>query len=129
MTDIWIRNGILGSKAIDNSIIGVAVGAPSRIQLTKRNATFGVDLGRNEHSGVATNITMYNNYTREEGCRMDYVVKSGRAPKEAQKVLPSYHGVARNTSSVFPRPSNDGPLLVPIDSQFQSRPNKLGLPK
>tara|TARA_R100000541_G_scaffold1635_2_gene6421 strand:- start:1266 stop:1655 length:390 start_codon:yes stop_codon:yes gene_type:complete len=129
MTDIWLRNGIMGKKAIDNSTIGVSVGAPSRIQLTKRNTDFGVDLGRNEHSGVANNITMYNNFTREEGCRTDLMVKTGRPDKDQLKVLPSYHGVGRNTSSIFPRPSNDGPLLIPVDSQFQSRPNKLGLPK
>ena len=72
---------------------------------------------------------MYNNFRRVEGCRTDLMVKTGRPVKDAIKVLPSYHGVGRGTSSVFPRPANDGPLLVPVDSQFQSRPNRLGLPK
>ena len=128
MTDIWLRNGIMGKKSIDNSVIGVSASAPTHTQLTKRNATFGVDIGRNNTS-VATDITMYNNFRKVEGCRMDYISKSGRAPKDQQKVLPSYHGVGRHTSSVFPRFANNGPLLVPVDSEFIGRPNKLGLPK
>ena len=128
MTDIWLRNGIMGKKAIDNSTIGVRASAPTHTQLTKRNTDFGVDIGRN-HTSVANDITMYNNFRRVEGCRTDLQVKTGRPVPDKQKVLPSYHGVARNTSSVFPRPANDGPLLVPVDSQFIARPNKLGLPK
>ena len=53
MTDIWLRNGIMGSKAIDNSTIGVRASAPTHTQLTKRNTDFGVDIGRN-HTSVAT---------------------------------------------------------------------------
>tara|TARA_R100000935_G_scaffold58878_1_gene98943 strand:+ start:3576 stop:3962 length:387 start_codon:yes stop_codon:yes gene_type:complete len=128
MSDIWLRNGILGNKSIDNSVIGVSASAPTHTQLTKRNTSFGIDIGRN-YTSVANDITMYNNFRRVEGCRTDLQVKTGRPVKDAIKVLPSYHGVARNTSSVFPRPANDGPLLVPVDSQFIARPNKLGLPK
>ena len=128
MTDIWLRNGIMGNKAIDNSVIGVRASAPTHTQLTKRNTDFGVDIGRN-HTSVANDITMYNNFRRVEGCRTDLQITVGRPVKDQQKVLPSYHGVARNTSSVFPRPANNGPLLVPVDSQFIARPNKLGLPK
>ena len=128
MTDIWLRNGLMGKKAIDNSVIGVSASAPTHTQLTKRNTSFGIDIGRN-HTSVANDITMYNNFRRVEGCRTDLMVKTGRPVKDQQKVLPSYHGVARGTSSVFPRPANNGPLLVPVDSQFIARPNKLGLPK
>ena len=107
MTDIWLRNGIMRSKAIDNSTIGVRASAPTHTQLTKRNTDFGVDIGRN-HTSVATDITMYNNFRRVEGCRTDLMVKTGHPVKDAIKVLPSYHGVGRGTSSVFPRPANDG---------------------
>ena len=109
MTDIWLRNGIMGKKAIDNSTIGVRASAPTHTQLTKRNTDFGVNIGRN-YTSVANDINMYNNFRRVEGCRTDLQVKTGRPVKDAIKVLPSYHGVGRGTSSVFPRPGDEGSI-------------------
>jgi hypothetical protein len=129
MGDIWLYNGILGKKAVGPNEILATSSAPSRIPLTSRKAAWGVDLGKNEFNSPATDITMTNNYRREDSCKTDLMIKEGRPPKDPIKVLASYHGVGRNQSSVFPRPPNNGPLLIPTNSMFSGRPSKLGQPK
>jgi hypothetical protein len=127
--DPWVFNGTLGKKSIGPNEILATASAPSRIPLTSRKAAWGVDLGKNEFSSPATNITMFNNYRREDNCRTDLMVRAGRPPRAELKVLPSQHGVGRHQSSIFPRAENNGALLTPTDSRFVERPNKLGLPK
>ena len=46
-------------------------------------------------------------------CRNDLRVKVGRRPKEARTIKHVLEGYGRNTTSFFPRPPNNLPLLVP----------------
>jgi hypothetical protein len=129
MSDPWIFNGTLGTKSLTPTQISATASAPSRVPLTQRKAAWGVDLGNNEFNSPATDITMYNNFRREDNCRTDLMVTAGRPPRAELKVLPSQHGVGRHQKSIFPREENNGALLTPTDSRFSTRPNKLGLPK
>jgi hypothetical protein len=129
MSDPWIFNGTLGKKSIGPNEILATASAPSRVPLTQRKAAWGVDLGKNEFNSPATDITMFNNYRREDNCRTDLMVQAGRPPRAKHILLPSQHGVGRHQTSIFPRAENNGALLIPADSRFSTRPNKLGLPK
>ena len=128
MADIWLTNGITGNKSIKPTDINATASAPSRVPLTKRAAKFGIDLGKNEFSNPATDITMFNNYRREDNCRNDLMVRSGRPARQQQLLLASTHGVGRNQNSIFPRNKNNGDILIPVHSGFAARPNKLGIP-
>jgi hypothetical protein len=127
--DPWLYNGILGTKSVTPTQISATASAPSRVPLTQRKAAWGVNLGNNEFNSPATDITMYNNFRREDNCRTDLMVTAGRPPRAELKVLPAQHGVGRHQKSIFPREENNSALLTPTDSRFSTRPNKLGLPK
>jgi hypothetical protein len=129
MSDPWIFNGTLGKKSIGPNEILATASAPTRVPLTQRKAAWGVDLGKNEFSSPATDITMFNNIRREDNCRTDLMVRAGRPPRPQHILLPSQHGVGRHQKSIFPREENNSALLKPTDSRFVERPNKLGLPK
>ena len=51
----------------------------------------------------------------------------GNRVKEQQTVKACYEGNGRHTNSIFSRPDNTGDILIPTDSMFASRRNKLGM--
>jgi len=78
---------------------------------------------------MLTNLTNVAAYRREIMCRNDLRVKVGRTAKDKFMVYNSLEGVGRNTYSIFAKPKNNHPLLIPADSNNVRRPSKLGVPK
>ena len=125
MFDPFLIAGLQGTKEITSQQI-LAPASFSKTQLTNRDSHFGLDTNV-YHEPIANNITIQDMTRRPLPTKKDYIVTVGNRIKEEQIVKPSYEGVARNTSSDFPRPPNDGALLIPTDSMYADRLNRLGI--
>lgn len=101
-----------------------------KTQLRTRNPLLGYQEGISEAAPAVLNaLSADSSYRRMIMCRNDLRVKVLRAPKDKFKIHNSMIGVARNEKSIFQKPKNNHPLLIPADSNDIQRPNKLGIPK
>jgi hypothetical protein len=101
-----------------------------KTQLKTRNPLIGFQEGISEAAPAVLNaLSADSSYRRMIMCRNDLRVKVLRAPKDKFKIHNSLIGVARNEKSIFQKPKNNHPLLIPADSNDIQRSNKLGVPK
>ena len=127
MTDPFLLSGNIGTKEITSQNI-LATASFGKFQLAQRDSHFGhVDPKQIYHEPTANNITILDGSRRLLPCKTDYIVTGGNRRKDEYVVRPSYEGNGRNTTSMFPRPPNNGNILIPSDSMYAGRLNKLGM--
>ena len=119
MTDPFLLSGNIGTKEITSQDI-LATASFAKFQLAQRDSRFGqVEQKDIYHEPIANNITIQDGSRRLLPCKTDYIVTSGNRT--------CYEGNGRNTNSIFTRPPNNGNILIPTDSMYAGRLNKLGL--
>ena len=101
-----------------------------KTQIRSRNPLLGYQEYISESAPPVLNaLSADSSYRRMIMCRNDLRVKVLRAPKDKFKIHNLLIGVGRNEKSIFQKPKNNHPLLIPADSNDIQRPNKLGIPK
>ena len=127
MRDPFLLSGNAGTKEITSQDI-LATASFAKFQLAQRDSHFGhVEQKDIYHEPIANNITIQDGSRRLLPCKTDYIVTSGNRRKDEHTVRASYEGNGRNTNSIFTRPPNNGNILIPTDSMYAGRLNKLGL--
>jgi len=120
-------SGNAGTKEITSQDI-LATASFAKFQLAQRDSHFGhVEQKDIYHEPIANNITIQDGSRRLLPRKTDYIVTSGNRRKDEHTVRASYEGNGRNTNSIFTRPPNNGNILIPTDSMYAGRLNKLGL--
>ena len=127
MTDPFLLSGNTGTKEITSQNI-LARASFGKFQLAQRDSHFGqVEQKDIYHEPIANNITIQDGSRRLLPCKTDYIVTSGNRRKDEHTVRACYEGNGRNTKSIFTRPPNNGNILIPTDSMYAGRLNKLGV--
>ena len=127
MRDPFLLSGNAGTKEITSQDI-LATASFAKFQLAQRDSRFGhVEQKDIYHEPIANNITIQDGSRRLLPCKKDYIVTIGNRRKDEHTVRACYEGNGRNTNSIFPRPPNDGDILIPTDSMYAGRLNKLGM--
>ena len=123
----FLLSGNAGTKEITSLDI-LPTASFQKIQLARRDARFGhVEQKEIYNEPIANNITIQDGSRRLLPCKTDYIVTNGNRRKDEHTVRASYEGNGRNTNSMFPRPPNNGNILIPTDSMYAGRLNKLGM--
>ena len=125
--DPFLLSGNKGTKEI-TSINILATASFPKFQLAQRKTTCGYvaqkDIFREP---IANGITIQDGTRRLLPCKKDYILTTGNRVRDGHTVKPAYEGNGRKTSSIFQRPTNTGDILVPADSMYAFRNNKLGM--
>lgn len=127
MRDPFILSGNIGTKEITSQNI-LPTASFAKFQLAQRDSHFGhVEQTDIYKEPIANNITIQDGSRRLLPCKTDYIVTTGNRRKDEHTVRACYEGNGRNTTSIFTRPPNNGNILIPTDSMYAGRLNKLGL--